>query len=374
MKPTLLGAWLPLLILVSTVHPGALRAQDEPSTYDKIWGLAQWYEGDEDSPVQRVEFRGRFQYEYARVTDGATHDEWNVRRLRLGVRSRLLNGLTIHVEAEFNPQERDPFFLRLTDARVAWSSTPTFGLTVGKQSSPFMNEGATSSKELLTIDRSNLANNMWFTQEYMPGVTVSGEAANWSYFAGLYSSGTANREFGEFDGSAYALFGLGYDFAESLGVDQALVTGNYVYQDPDPKNTFTRQLEHVGSLNFRVEDARWGIRGDVSAAQGYLGQSDLWGTMMMPFVNITPALQLVARHTYVESEDENGVRLARYENQLVSGRGDRYQEVYLGANYYLYGHNLKLQGGVQFGDMSDAADDGGAYSGVAATIGLRVGW
>ena len=45
-------------------------------------------------------------------------------------------------------------------------------LTVGKQSLPFTQEGATSSKELITIDRSNLANNIWFSQEYMPGVSV----------------------------------------------------------------------------------------------------------------------------------------------------------------------------------------------------------
>ena len=47
-------------------------------------------------------------------------------------------------------------------------------ITVGKHSVPFTQEGATSSRELLTIDRSNLANNIWFGQEYMPGVSVSG--------------------------------------------------------------------------------------------------------------------------------------------------------------------------------------------------------
>ena len=31
-------------------------------------------------------------------------------------------------------------------------------------------------------------------------------------------------------------------------------------------------------------------------------------------------------------------------------------------NYYFYGHKLKLQTGVQFADMQDRANDGGAYS------------
>jgi phosphate-selective porin OprO/OprP len=48
--------------------------------------------------------------------------------------------------------------------------------------------------------------------------------------------------------------------------------------------------------------------------------------------------------------------------------------VYLGANYYFYGHKLKLQSGVQLADMNDGAADGGAYSGVSWTNGLRVSW
>jgi phosphate-selective porin OprO/OprP len=48
--------------------------------------------------------------------------------------------------------------------------------------------------------------------------------------------------------------------------------------------------------------------------------------------------------------------------------------VYFGANYYIYGHKLKLQSGLQFADMNDRAKDGGVYSGVSFTTGLRVSW
>ena len=74
------------------------------------------------------------------------------------------------------------------------------------------------------------------------------------------------------------------------------------------------------------------------------------------------------------SEDPNGVRFGTYESRLVPGRGDEYNELYLGANYYFYGHRLKLQTGVQWADMNDRANDGGEYSGVAWTTGLRIGW
>jgi len=365
---------LAVIVTMSLALTGAEQAAAQ-STYDDIWKLAEWYRNDRNETVQSVLFSGRFQYEYVAVdADQATHREWNVRRMRLGVKSELFRRFTVHVEAGFNPQERDPFYKRLTDAYVEWAASDLFALTVGKQGVSFTVDGSTSSKELLALDRSNLANNMWFPQEYMPGVSVSGGRSNWVYELGVYSGGSANREFGEFDGSAFGLLSVGYDFSEALGVEDAFLRGDYVYQDPDSNNTFTRQLLHIASVNFRFEVDRWGFRADFTSASGYLGQSDLWGVMTMPFVNLTSRLQVVGRHTYLRSRDANGIRLARYENQVTAGRGDRYNEFYAGLNYYLYGHKLKLQSGVQYADMNDGAADGGAYSGIATTTGLRVSW
>lgn len=347
----------------------------QPSAYDRIWKFAEWYKNDENPIVQNVLFSGRFQYEYANVDAGqGSHHEWNVRRLRLGAKSKLFRTVTLHAEVELNPQERNPAYVRFTDAYLAWSKNAQFELTVGKQGVPFTMDGSTSSKELLAIDRSNLANNMWFPQEYVPGVSVSGEVSSWIYHAGVYSSGEANREFGEFNGSVFTLGVVGYDFADAIGVEEALLAVNYVYQNPDPANTFTRRLQHMTSVNFKFDAGKWGVRTDVSSASGYLGQSDLWGVMIMPFVNATDKLQFVGRHTYLKSEAPNGVQLATYENRATAGRGDRYNEFYVGANYYFYGHKLKLQSGLQFGDMNDRANDGGIYSGTAWTTGLRVSW
>ena len=314
--------------------------------------------------VQSVLFSGRFQHEFAAIdADEGDLDEWNVRRLRLGPRVTLFRRWTLHGEVELNPQERDPFYVRFTDLYVQWSRSGRLAVTAGKQGVPFTIDGATSSKELLTIDRSNLSNNIWFPQEYMPGVSVSGRVAPWVYRAGVYSAGEANRELGEFNGGAFALGVLGYDFAEPLGTREALLSANYVYQHPDAANTFTRQLEHVFSLNFKLDAGTWGVRTDLSAAAGYLGQSDLWGVTAMPFVNLTDKFQVIGRYTLLDSEDPNGVRLATYESRVVSDRGDRYNEVYVGGNYYFYGHKLKLQSGVQFADMNDRADDGGRVLG-----------
>jgi phosphate-selective porin OprO/OprP len=365
------GPTLPVVHTTQTAGDGKT-----PSTYDKVWQwFTEWYRNDRNRVVQRVLFSGRYQHEFLTLhADQGDHDEWNVRRMRLGPRITLFRKLTLHAEAELNPQERDPFYVRLTDSYVQWNQSRRFAVTVGKQGVPFTLEGATSSRELITIDRSNLANNIWFPQEYMPGVSISGRQGPWLYRTGVYSSGAMNREFGEFNGGMFGLGVVGYDFAKALDVEEALLIGNYLYQHPDANNTFTRQLEHVGSMNFRFEDDRWGVHADLSAASGYLGQSDLWGLMAMPFLNITEKLQLVGRYSFLHSDSANGLRLNTYESRVESGRGDRYGEWYGGLNYFFYGHRLKFQTGVQHASMDDRASDGGEYSGVAWTTGIRVGW
>jgi len=357
----------------ATQSPGGA---DTRSTYDKIWQqFTTIYDNRSNSVVQRVLLSGRFQHEFAAIdADQGDHDEWNTRRFRIGPRITLFRTFTVAAEAELNPQEMDPLYMRLTDVYLQWSRSGRLAVTVGKHSIPYTMDGATSSKELLTIDRSNLTNNIWFPQEYLPGASVSGRIAPWTYRVGMYSAGEANKEFGKFDGGVATLAVLGYDFAKRLGVKEALLAGNYVYQNPDRDNTFTRQLEHILSVNFKLEKDNWGLRTDLSTATGYLGQSDLWALMAMPYFNVTDKLQLVGRYTFLESDDPNGVRLGTYESRIVSGRGDEYHEGYLGANYFLYGHKLKIQTGVQIADMNDRANDGGAYSGVAWTTGLRIGW
>jgi phosphate-selective porin OprO/OprP len=365
------------LLLLSSLPATAQTAEPKPpSAYDRIWTrLTDWYNDKENPVVQRVLFTGRFHHDLAMVeADQGDWRESNIRRMRFGSRITMFRDYLVHAEVEVNPQEREPFYLRMTDAYVAWQKNPKSVITAGKQAVGFTQEGATSSRELLSIDRSNLANNIWFTQEYMPGVSLSGRVAPWNYRAGVYSSGSMNREFGRFDGGVFTMAVLGYDFAKKIGVREAVLTGNYLYQHPDAKNTFTKRFEHIGSLNFRIEQPRWGVRADVSKTAGYLGQHDVLGVMAMPFVNATSKLQFVFRYTLLDSDGNNGISLATYENKVVTGRGDRYSESYLGANYYLYGHRLKLQTGVQFADMRDLANDGGAYKGTSWVTGLRVGW
>jgi phosphate-selective porin OprO/OprP len=360
---------------VTAAIPGsAVQAQSGTESFDQLWSRTRLY-ASSDTFIRSVQLSGRFQVDQAYVDSGdEEHSETNLRRMRLGVKVAFLDHFRLHAEAEYDPQDGEPVYQRLTDTYVAWSPSDALELTVGKQSAAFTLDGMTSSKDLLTIDRSNLANNIWFTEEYIPGVTIAGELGKLSYNAGLFSSGAIDRGFGDSNGGEFFLGTVGYDFASQLGAKKAQLHFNYVDNEPHPDNGFTRPLEQILSVNFAFETERWGVRTDLSAAQGYLGQSDLLGFIVMPFYNLRNSNQLVLRYTYVDSDDPNGIRFGRYERELEKGRGDDYRELYAGINHYWYGHKLKLQSGLQYADMSDRAGDGGAFTGWSWTTGFRISW
>ena len=361
--------------LVGGAAPVTAQEKEE-SGFDRLWSKARLYSGDADSFFQSFALSGRLQLDFAYVdSSDDDHGEFNVRRFRFGFKTVFLQDFTFHVEGDFDIQSTDPFYRKLTDAYLAWSPSKTAKLTVGKHSAPFTLDGMTSSKRLLTIDRSNLTNNIWFTDEYIPGVSLQGETPKLVYHVGIYSSGDEDPEFGDFKGGEFVLLTLGHDFADRLGAEEALLRLTFVDNEPDPNNGFTNLLERIASLSFSYEAAsRWGVRADVSTGSGYAGQSDLWGFYVMPFWELSSSLELVGRYTFIDSDDENGIRFARYEREIARGRGDRYDEIHIGLNYYWYGHKLKLQNGLQWVEMDDRADDGGAYSGWGWTTALRVSW
>src|SRR5688572_7907907 len=158
----LLSAALMLTLPVGASAQTA-AAKEAPSAYDTLWrSFTELYADSNNPVVQRVALSGRFHYDVATIdSEQGDRGESNIRRLRIGPRVTLFRSFTFHSEVELDPQRHDPFYVRFTDLYVQWAKNPRFVLTVGKQSAPFTVDGATSSRDLLTIDRSNLANNIW---------------------------------------------------------------------------------------------------------------------------------------------------------------------------------------------------------------------
>ncbi len=373
---------LALTVAASTVLAGQTSAPakassketvKEESIYDRLWSYPTLYKNDDSSFLNELRIVGRFHGDVYNVDSGlGTDSDWRIRRMRLGLKAKFFHNLDLHVETDLDPQFDNPWYSRLTDAYIAWKFCEAAKITIGKHSAKFTLDGQTSSNELITLDRNNLTNNLWFTTEYISGVSFSGKVGGFQYTAGYFSGGTETKEFGNFDEGHFALASLGYDFAKQLGVKKALLRADYVYNDRNAESNATRSFENVGSLNFQFAQENWGFSTDLAVGTGYGSQSDVWGLVVMPWYNITKQLQIVARYTYMESEDPNGIRFGRYENVMTSGKGDEYQEIYAGLNYYLYGHKLKLQTGLTYSMMEDSANDGGKYDGWTWTTGVRL--
>ena len=350
----------------------AAAFKDDKSIYDKIWSITKLYHND-DTIIQDVSLSGRAQFEYFNVdAKQGGKDDWETRRLRGGAKVKFLNKWLLHVEANFDADNPNPFYTKLTDALLQYTASDALILTAGKQSVKFGLDGGTSSKELIAIDRSNLANNLWFTEEYAPGVSVGGRAGAWQYQLGWFAS-DGNPEFGDFAAGTFLLASVGYDFAEDIRADRAVLRFDYVHQQPDAGNTATRPFENIGSVSFNYEKGKFGLGLDSMAGAGYGSQGDVWGFTVMPSYYLGKGVQAVLRYSFLDG-DSDSIRLARYENRVVPGKGDRYNEFYAGLNWYLYGHKLKLQTGVQYATMDDSRENGGKYEGWQVVSGIRISW
>jgi phosphate-selective porin OprO/OprP len=350
-----------------------LNAQENSAAYDKLWDKVVLFEGDENSIIDKFALTGRLQADYHSFENdinGFSEDDSQWRRFRFGFKMSLLDGITLHSEANMNLNQPEPLYRNLTDTYLSWSTDSGVKIKLGKQSAPFTLHGSTSSKKLYTLERGKIARNIWFTNEYFTGISFSGSRENWDYLAGIYSS-DEGPEFDEaFDYGKFGLLSLGYNFEESEYFDNSLIRFDLMVQEkdslsptPDHKNAF--------SIVTKLNKDKFNFWGDLSFSNGYDSQSDVWGIQLMPFYDFSENFQGVFSYTYVESDDPLDVDVTRYERDLA-GRGDEMSEYFFGINYFFFGHKLKWQNAFQYTEMDNLGSK--VYEGWGYTSGLRISW
>ena len=365
--------------LICVLASGVLA--EEKTGFDKAWSYLTLYENDE-TIVQKFALVGRAQVDAVWVDPDGTDAEGNEyenlsdtfwRRFRFGAEAKMIDTWKAHLEANFDLNDDiDNWYTSLTDAYIQWEPNKKLKIKALKQSAGFTLDGLTSSKRLLTMERNNLTNNLWFTEEYFNGILISGTfAEKFSYKASLFSSG-GDPEL-DWDGASwFTLWELGYKVN-----DTTKLSLDYVYQDED-EAAATRDFEQILSLVPRWQDGQWGIWGDISFGKGFAdqGQEDVWGFHLKPFYDFNDHFQIVAAYTYVDGDGDNSVRMNRYDNRVanVDDRGDRVQDLYIGLNVYFYGHKFKWQTGAMWTKMDDSSDGGSDYEGLTLSTGLRVYW
>jgi phosphate-selective porin OprO and OprP len=378
---TFLKVAAPALFFGTVIGGDYSKAVIDDKMPHEAWGFcdifdkAVIYKNEDFLPFQKFAFTGRLQADavFFEANQG-DYDSLEWRRFRSGFKSQHFDHFTVHAEVDLDLVNSDPLYTRLTDSYIGWSKDDSFELKVGKHGALFTMDGATSSKSLIRMERSLLSNNLWFPEEYFTGASANGEIGNWVYNAGVFSS-DGGPEFGDFEAGYFSLLSIGYNFADALGLDKALVRADYVHNDPTGNGLLnTRNLANIGSFNATFEQGPWGLRTDFSVAEGLGTQSDLVGFAIMPYYDISDQWQLVGSYNYVSSDGTNGVRLDRYENRIEGRRSNEAHEFYFGINRYLCEHKLKWQTGLEYTTADDRANDGGSYDGWGLSSGIRISW
>jgi phosphate-selective porin OprO and OprP len=303
-----------------------------------------------------------------------------VRRMRLGFKSKWLDGKgrldgLIDINPDFNP-----LYGRINILFYEHAFSDAFTVGIGKHQAYFSLERTTSSREFLTIERSLLTDMLWTS--WYTGIWATGKAGKFLWELAAYA-GDDEREFSTFHGGALLQAGLGYDLKQATGLDRASV--NFDYQKATPGtsvkgSTFAGpsvpyQFESAMSLNSSWEKGPWGFYTDILHGHGRGSQGDVSGIILMPAFYVTQKLQLVSRYQWATGE-RDGLRLSPHYDRLApnitdGGHGGSYQAFYLGVNYYIYGHKLKLMSGLEFATLSGGGY-GGSYNGWTWSSALRM--
>jgi len=364
------------------------------SAYDRIWSAFTLYKNDENPVLQEFSLQGRLQLQYGFGDSDQGHygsddrppevrwgDDIEVRRWRLGFKSKWFRQWKLDGQIDINP-DWDPFYRQIYDLNLTYAPSDALNLGVGKyKANNYGIEQFTSSKEILTMERGLLSNQLFAGE--LTGMRFNGKKNGWIYALGLYS-GDITTEFSSFDTGIVYQASIGYDLHEKLGVEKAVVKLDVQYSDDiengfndDGVRAFNGGLYSTAfSLNGHLEQGRWGLYTDLVMADGRETNGDVWGLTLIPSYYITDGLQVVARYQYANG-DNDGLRLqSRYERlapELTDGgRGENYHAFYLGLNYYLYGHKLKIMGGAEYHHMDNGNDSGGEFEGVTGIVGVRM--
>lgn len=360
--------WFAALTVCISLNARAQQDEGEsPRLYDRIWAGAELY-SNADTVIQSFSLVGRYHGQYWAVrADQGDAQDWENRRMIFGFNSEWSGNITLQAQMYVNTGEGS-IYDGLYVAFIEWSSADTdFTISAGRLDYLFTGlERSTSSKKINSIERGLLVNQLMPAE--VVGVHARGKQGRFSYQAGLFSS-SIEEEFSDFDTGSAAVIGGAYD--TPLFLEEGSLHLDYLYNSSSTEGNAFRPYRNIVSVWHRGERGRLGLGMDLTFADPLETSGHVWGLTVEPTWMLTSELsghddplQLALRYQYAYASEENGLHLQRrYEEKVTEGEGDRYQALYAGLNYYLYGHRLKMMLGGEYARMKDAAGDGGEYRG-----------
>ncbi len=342
------------------------------------------YKNQENPYLQSFQIGGRFQYQ-AGFLDGEDvngrnfndpYDEY--RRVRIESKTEFLQfftakvGINIVNDGRPSGTDLDWGYDTFDEANVSFDLKKAFGagtldslkLSYGRFKFNITEEVRTSSKEIITIERSAIAGKV-YNSGRPTGFTLDAAQGPWSGTAGIFSTEDDSEFIGGWnDGIAYYLA-----VVHEAG-DGIVLSGDFVYNDRKAGDDDFLGYKWATSLNATCERGRFGILGTLvvgennSAAANQGG--NFYGLVAMPWYWIVDEkLQAVFQYSFSGAGEDAGIRTnSRYVRSQHSpgvnvngGRGDALHTAYAGLNYHLCGHNAKIMGGIEYTSLDTPAGD-----------------
>jgi phosphate-selective porin OprO/OprP len=344
-------AALPLAAQTQPADSG--RPAQEPSLKERLENLGLVYQDKNAKGLQELWLLGRYHGHYHDTSsDDRSSSGLESRRVRLGFQARMYDRITIHAQA-ISGSDFEPVYNGFTELWVRWEFDPALQLTVGQQKHRFTHDRNVSSRYMSFMERSMFTNMMGL--DYTPAVTLSGRVGKLDYYAGVFTNqaGTEMWEaFTELHSGWSALAAVTYDFEHLGGADSVVFYGSLLHTEAKAGSTNLTRFDDAASAAIIVTEGPVAIVTEVTAGFGG-ARGDAVGLNFQPSVFLTDKLELVSRYQLAGASEAGGLRSQRrYESPAGLPNGDHYQATYLGLNYYLAGHRIKLLTGMEHARMN----------------------
>lgn len=352
-----------ILFLAFAAPHNSVKAEPTPNTFqppllqqtlgERLENLGRLYKEDSDDLVQEVWLLGRYhgQYHWTDSDSGEDHG-YETRRFRLGGQARVLKKITLHAQM-VSGSDIDPVYNGFTELWAQWAFSPEVALTIGQQKNRFTHDRNVSSRYLNYLERAMLTN--MFGVDYTPAITLQGTVGKTSYYGGIFTNATGQNigeAFTEYTSGYSALGAVYHRLGATLGVPDVTLYGSYLHSDANDRATNMNRFDDGVSGAIIMTNGHASLIGEVTGGFDS-DKGDAVGLNMQPTYFINRSLQIATRYQIARSTDEGGLSpQRRYERPAGLGAGDRYQAGYVGLNYYIAKHRIKVMTGIEYATMS----------------------
>ncbi len=326
-------------------------------------------ENDEDNPwIQELRATLRAQYQWGSIDpngggsrvkggdagQGRRHnDEW--RRFRLGARAKVLRHFTLRAvwniggldtrDRYRNGRWSDGVGSGVVDELFISASLEPVSLTLGKHKPAFIGEYRTSSSTILTLERSNLVNQLAPGKLYGLSVRNADKKATIGWELGTWVNGQHDGLWAEpaFNSGDNVMLGaslscatgeqgrLWLDYMHSF-VNEGRVQADSAYAGPGARDVVALSWEaKAGKLRLMAE-----ALAGFDVVGGEDGAENVWGLVFLPSYRVTEHVEAVFRYQLAAGSNAVG-HDSRYvtTNGAFASRCDLLHGVYFGLNIYV---------------------------------------